>query len=507
LTSRRDVVWLLLLAAIFLAWHIPLMAVSPAGQDEDWYGAAGASILKTGIPSVPYIASDDPTSVCHGVNVALYTLPPLGFFAQALVQAVTGPGLAAARLASTLAGLVAAWLVYRLGILWLDDRRAALFGAAVFLFSRFVLFPATSARPDMAAAAFGLGAVFLASHDGGRRPRGALASGACAGASLLSHPFGVVPTAQVGLAIATATDRQLSSRCVRLLAFLATAGGVFALWLPLIALHPDLFVSQFGGNVARRAGPGIFSSATEPALALAARARQLWEYATPPQAVLFLAGTAWGLSRSEGAPGARAFRFHLAAGWLLLVMFEGRHPTLSYYVYPAAFSSLAVGWLASACAGRASKAVGSDRLAVGLTVALLAAVVLPGAGLRTLLAQVRHWGETAYDSHALARAVMADVPAEALTAVDPAYVLDFSLAGRRVVDAFIEPDPSVHLYDVRERPFEFAVFGREGLLKTRPRCPDLILLKTYGDPDDPFAGYLELYRRGPDRSPYSSTPR
>jgi hypothetical protein len=48
---------------------------------------------------------------------------------------------------------------------------------------------------------------------------------------------------------------------------------------------------------------------------------------------------------------------------------------------------------------------------------------------------------------------------------------------------------------VRTEPFEYAVFGPIGLEQVRPAMLDLVLVKSYGDPEDPFGNYAELYRR------------
>src|SRR5262249_41645443 len=116
---------------------------------------------------------------------------------------------------------------------------------------------------------------------------------------------------------------------------------------------------------------------------------------------------------------------------------------------------------------------------------------LPGAGLRTLLVQMRHTRDPAYDARVVAQRIMADIPPQALTAVDGAYVLEFYLAGRPTVEATIHRLS----YDVRSTPFEYIVFARDGLRRFRPLMNDLTLIQTYGARSAPFAPYAELYRR------------
>jgi hypothetical protein len=282
------------------------------------------------------------------------------------------------------------------------------------------------------------------------------------------------------------------------LIFAATALGVFSLWLPLIALHPDLFQIQFSGNVLHRAGPGLEHTFVSPLPAFAFQMRQLWGLLMPIQAVLFLVGLGWSLLGRRDTAGGCALRDHLWASLLLLLLFQGRHPTLGYFAYPAAFASLAVGMLASTMAAWLERKSPRHSSAVtGLTFVLLLAALLPGAGLRTLSAHLRHWNQPAYNVHTLTHLIMADIPKAGVTAVDSAYVLEFYLAGRRVVDVFIEPSHQVHLYDVRDKAFDYVVFGPTGLRLYRPRMDDLVLLKTYGDPHDDSALSAELYRRIP----------
>src|SRR3954462_15977597 len=103
--NARDRICWLALAALFLAWHVPLMYRTEAGQDEDWYAVPGITILRTGLPQIPYMPSRDPGSACYKAEVILYALPPLGFYLQALARLVLGLGLGPARMTSAVAGL------------------------------------------------------------------------------------------------------------------------------------------------------------------------------------------------------------------------------------------------------------------------------------------------------------------------------------------------------------------------------------------------------------------
>jgi len=493
---RRHRIGLALLALVFLAWHVPLAYRTEAGLDEDWYGVPGITILRTGLPQIPYIPSRDPGSACFKADVILDALPPLAFYLQALVHLMLGPGIGPARMTSVLAGLCAAYLVHDLTSLWFGDRRAALMAVAFYLIARACYFPATTARPDMVAVTFGLLAIAAAVRYR-RAPQSffVVVGGAAAGLSLLSHPFGIVPATQVVLVL-LAAPVDLRTRLSHVFLYALFAVLVFSLWLPLILLHPDIFREQFGSNVFHRAGPGLGATLLAPWSVLDYQLRQIWGYLEPIQAVLYGLALAGGTLAGWLTPGSRDYVFHLWASWLLLILFEGKHPTLGYYAYPAATTSIALAILATRAGVVLERAVARRFLLFRgampwLVFGSLLLAFLPGAGLRTVLANFYHRNDPAYDSHALARTVLRDISPQALTAVDGAFVLDFYLADRPVLEATIHRLS----YDFRTMPFEYVVFARDGIRRFLPLMSELVLVRTYGDRSDTFAPYAELYRR------------
>ena len=490
--------WLAFIAAAFLAWHVPLMYGTAPGLDEDWFGVPGITILRSGLPRIPYLPSRDPTSFCYRADIALYALPPLSFYLQAASHLALGDGIGAARMASAAEGLAAAWLVYALAFRWSGDRRGAVLASASYLASRACFFPATTARPDMAATAFGLLAISwtdLARLDG--RARTWAAAGGSLGLALLCHPFAVVPATQAGIR-ALAGPGSIRRRIGRAAVLTAVALAVFSLWGLLILRHPDLFRTQFGNNVLHRAGPGLGATLRSPGPVLAYQARQALERFGPIQAGLHALGLAWALARAWRPGPAREFLYHFGASVALLVLFEGRHPTLGYYAYPAAFASIAVGLAASELMGIGSGRLGRWRpVAPALVGVGLLAALLPGSGLRPLVSHVRHRGDPAYDARSVARAIIADVPRGSLAAVDGAFAMEFYLAGRPVVEAAINAGP----FDFRGEPYEFAVLGRAWKAEGVPPVVGLEFLKSYGVRDDEFAPYAELYRRSPLKGP------
>ncbi len=516
------------LMAAFLAWQVPLMSRLRAGQDEDFYGVPGIAILRSGVPQIPYIPSRDVRTIYYRADELLYTLPPLGFYIEAAVHLVLGSGLGPARLASALMGMVAVALVYGLTRAWFDDRRGAAFAAGFFLYSRAFWFPAITARPDMAAVAFGLVSVACAvRHRRAPGLRTTAAGGVAAGLSLLCHPLGVVPASQAGWTL-LASPGPLGRRIARGAGFAAVALATVALWLPLIARHPDWFRIQFGGNVLGRAGPGLLATLRDIPSVIVFQGWQFWDHAGPIQAGLYALGTAWALARARRPGPGKEYLLHLTAAVLLLLLFMGKHHIRNYYAYPAAIASVGVGMLAGEVAGglgrwmgwlrarrwgpspvlRAlSPGGGEDRsLAATTCVGMLLVMALtPGAGLRVAASHFRHRDDPVYDVRSFTRGILADIPPEALIAVDGAYVLEAYLQGRPVVEAIVDP----FYFDVRTEPFRYAIFGPVGLKGVRPKMDDLIWVKSYGDPGDPFANYAELYRRstGPEPRGGVTLPR
>ena len=483
---------LLLVAAVFLAWHVPLMYATAPGLDEDWFGVTGITILRSGVPRIPYLPSRDPASFCYKADVALFSLPPLSFYLQAAAHLVLGDGIGPARMASTLEGLAAACVCYGLAFRWSGDRRGAVLAATAYVASRAFLFPATTARPDMAATLFGL----LAIDQGDRarlddRARFATFAGIAAGLALLAHPFAAVPATQVGLRFLT-RRRPIRRRLRDASIFSSVALAVFSLWGLLIVRDPDLFRIQFGNNVLNRAGPGLGSTLRAPLPVLAFQAGQALERIQPIQAGLYLTGLAWAVVRARRQGWGREFLWHLAASLVLLVLFEGRHPTMGYYAYPAAFASIGIGTAASDLARRLGRPSPARRVVASVLIPLgLLACFLPGAGIRALESHFKHRKDPAYDARGLARAMMADLPRESLVAVDGSFVMEFYLAGRPVVEA----SANLGTYDFRTSAFEYVVLGRVWKEPGSPTIEDVEFLRSYGDRDDIFSPYAEVYRR------------
>ena len=489
---RRDLAWLSGMAAVFLAWHLPLLSRIRPGQDEDFYGVPGMAILRGGLPQIPYIPSRDPSTIYYRADEVLYTLPPLGFYLEAACHLVFGDGIGPSRLASVISGVVAFGLVYGLSRGVSGSSRAALFASGAYLFSRAFAFPATTARPDMAAVAFGLGALWWVNRRGDRplRKRDAALGGLSAGLAMLCHPIGIVPAAQGGLGTLTGPGT-IRHRLLRGSAFGIAALSGFGLWLPLIALRPELARIQFVGNVLGRAGPGMLGTLLDLPGVLAFQFGLFVEHVGPIQAALYasgMIGMAFPAARGDGA--ARRAMVGAASASALLMLFMGRHHIRDYYAYPAALLSVPLGMLADRVVVAFESRIGRV-VATAVVAGAMAAALVPGSGLRVLAAHLRDWDDPDYRVEAFTDRIMADLPEGALVAADGAYVLEFYVRDWPVVEAIVDP----FYYDVRVEPFEYAVFGPIGLEQVRPKIDGLEFVRSYGDRDDPFGHYAELYRR------------
>ncbi len=317
--SVRDRTWLLVLALIFVAWHVPLEYRTGAGQDEDYYGITGSMTLRNGLPSLPFVPARDPHSAAYKADTALYILPPLNCYLQAVVHFLFGDGLGPARLTSTLMGLAAMFLVSDLARIWYGEGRVAVLSATAFVISRAFLFPATTARPDMATATFGLLALWLVvRHRRASSDRVLVGSGAAAGLALLCHPYGIVPAIEVGTTV-LAEPGGPGKRLRKAAIYTGVALVVFALWLPLIALHPDLFWVQFRGNVLDRALPWLGGTTVAPQGTLIHQARRFCEHVQPLQAGLYVVALVWaGVGGAHPAGGGRSslIAWGVAYSWL-----------------------------------------------------------------------------------------------------------------------------------------------------------------------------------------------
>lgn len=496
---RRSWLALSLIVTAFWLLRGPILYRQMPAQDEDYFAVPGYTILRDGIPRIPYVPSRDRGSVFYGADRQLMALPPLSFYWQAGVYAVCGPSTASARLASALAGTASIVLVYLLGRSWLREESAAVWGAGLYAFSRVLYFPSLTSRPDALCGLWGLAALWTASRwwESGRRCW-LTASGACLGLGLLTHPFAVVYALQIGV-WSLCRRSSLGGRLLQGTILAAAALGLFSLWLPLIARDPDLFWTQFGNNVLHRSGPGLLSRAVAPLTSFQAQAPLFLEHVGPFQIVLLLGGAAAALSGAVSfREGWRPTVLTLTVGGLYLhVVCQGEHPTKNYWVYTLAPLYLWAGaalvrWGQSGC-----RPLRLGRWGPAGALASAAALLAPGAGLRTVAAHVQHWHDVSYSAPRFTQELLRLVPSDGRQAVDPAYIFDFYRAGRDVVLASNLP----LYFDVSAERYDLLVAGPLSLRDGVPAALDALFEQAVGDKHDPFACYAEIYVAPPERRP------
>ncbi len=498
--------WLVLTLLVATFWLLrgPILYRQMPAQDEDYFAVPGYTILHEGIPRIPYLPGRDRTSAFYQADQQLFALPPLYFYWQAVVYAVLGPSTASARCASALAGSASILLVYLLGRSWLQEERAAVWGAGMYAFSRALYFPCLSARPDALCGMWGLAALWTAAHwrETGRRSW-LTASGACLGLGLLTHPFAVVYVLQVGV-WSVSRRSSLGGRLLNGSTLAGMALLVCSLWLPLIAMNPEQFWIQFSNNVLTKSGPGLFSRIIAPFTSFQTQAPLFLEHVGWFQAVLLLGGVVAAVSGIVSFRESwRAPVLTLALGGIYLhVVCQGEHPTKGYWVYTLAPLYLWSGatlfrWGQGGC-----WPMSLDRW--GVAVALAAAVIAlsPGAGLRTVAAHLQHWHDMPYNAPRFTQELLRITPAAGRQVVDPAYVFDFYRAGRNTLLACTLP----FYFDVSGEQYDLLVAGPLSIRDGVPAALEGVFQQAVGDPQDLFACYAEIYTAPPQRRPAAEMP-
>ena len=479
------------LAAIMVGFLIlrgPLMYRQQGGQDEDSYSVPGYTVATEGIPRLPYVPERRRESVFFKADEVLTTLPPAFFYWQAPWFWLLPAGYGTARLPSALAGLMTVWLVYQLTRRILNDESAALGAAGLYALSRVLFFPATTARPDMLCCLFGMAAL-LCIWEWSRVPsvRRLIATGSLCGLGLLTHPFAIVYCLQIGV---WGLWRSPGAKSAVKNAALLTVMALFVLtaWLPLILLDTDAFAEQFIDNVFDRPGPGLLARLIWPWPYLPVQAGRFWELAGPWQTVLLCAGlaaTAWEAVRRR-TPGVITLTLLTASAMFLMIVCLGRHSSQGYWCYPGALLMICTARMVSRLA-QGSSGKWSGMKPVVWTAAVL--VMLPGLGLRTWVAHLRHWDEKNYNSRQFTRAIVRQFDEDERLLVDPAYIFDAWLIHPNVLLA-----SETDLYFQASRhEFDAMIIGRYGFDNDLPERLGTVEFERFGDPNDLFACYAEIH--------------
>lgn len=483
-----------ILAAIIgtmLVLRFPTILFTSGMLDEEFFAVPGWTIVKEGIPRIPFLHENDPAAYFYHADVAMFALPPAYFYWQAAVFAVLGPGYAEARMASMAWGIAAILLVYALGKKWHGSARVGLVAAAAFAFSRMFLFTATIARPDMMCGAVCLASLWsMTRFSETRRWRWSAAAGALAGLGLLTHPFAIIACLQIGV-WAVLIRQTVARRLLTAAVVTASALAVFSLWGLLIVQYPDEFQRQFFNNVLNRSGPGLLSRVAWPWPSIVSQAILFNEFVTPWQSALLAGGvlvTTLADFRSPDPSRRRA----LALAWsgiVLLVVFVGVHQNKLYWIYPGALMCICVARAVEVFTERAASVLPNySRLlrAAAVTCALL--MLAPGGGLRWWLWCLEHRKEGNHRHREFAAQLIESLPSDAAFLVDRSYVFDFYLAGRNTTLITHDPNFSATLH-----PYDLLVVSRFGLDYGLPFRAGGRFVRSFGMKEELFSCYAEVH--------------
>jgi hypothetical protein len=532
--ERGNYLGLAIICIVFVALRLPVILRQIPAQDEDYFAIPGLTILREGIPRIPYMPSRNERGAFYKADEFLFALPPLYFYLEAGLYLLVGPSTGAARGVSLLCGVAAIVGVSALATRLFRSPAAGLWSAGLYAASRVILFPCMIARPDMLCGALGIG-VLLAmwrwslgvsgvgstvtlaplpgpppGTGGGRKVRmhcWLVVAGVAIGLGMLSHPFAMVYAIQAGV-WALLVRGSWTQRIGRAALLTAVAIVTFAVWGVLIAQHPEAFRSQFFNNVLNQSGPGLLSRLVWPVKSFSVQVPLFIEYAGPVQAALMTAGLlaiiALAVSRHDA--GIRTAAILTASAVYLHVTTVGVHPTKGYWCYTGALLFVCLGGAVAHFLTPSIQPTAESlpeprlRFRTIATFAAAAAVMLPGAGLRTVVAHIRHWNDVNYDAPRFTQELMNAVPADARLVVDPGYIFDFYRAGRHVTLAL----DYEFFFSVRGTDYDYVVGGPYSLRDKVPGALNAEFVRSYGNRNDLFACYAELYR---SPQPNSEEPR
>lgn len=512
---------MMVILAAFVALRLPVCLHQPPGQDEECFAVPGYTILRTGLPQIPYMPSRNPAGAFYRADEILYALPPAYFYFQAGWYAVFGAGTGIARTLNLVLALLAIGLVWRLAKVWLGSQTwGPLLAAGLYTISRMLFFPTVMVRPDLLCAVCGL--LMVASlvrwqRSGGRR--WLFIAGGWLGLASLTHPFALVMGGLAAWWIIVGTlfpDETLEREWKRpgsvlmtignLLSLGVVAGLVLCFWLPLIAVDPELFREQFGNNVFRRSGPGLLSRFVWPFPAATKQMELLGEYlGTGPFVFLIgslLAMTILSLVSLVRRERDRRLCSLVATTWMTLYLHiacQGMHVTKGYWCFTGVLLILVLAETVVRIAGFIERWVEahwvgsreSSSVAWGVPTILMLLTLagfLPGAGLQAGWIYLRHGGEDDYSAPRFTARLIKTLPQEGVFVVDQAHVFDIHRSGRDVRVAMCEP----YFYDVRGEPFDYLITSRFSLQERVSDQLGTSVVSERGRQDNPFTSYARI---------------
>jgi len=466
---------------------------SAGGQDEECYAVPGLTILETGLPKLPHLPSRNPESPYYRSDEAVYLEPPLSFYVQALFYAVLPDLYGTARLVSAFAGIAILFAMARLARLSGGTPRAALWGAGLFMMSRWFYFNTIAARPDALCTLFGFLAILSTEAWTRHRTwRWLVLTGLWIGLGGMTHPFALVYAIQ--LAVWVFLVERGWKRLLGPLAMAAVAVAVATLWIPLILQFPETFQIQFRNQFLHDRGGSLLLRSLWPWESIAFHVGFLWPHINPWQFLLAIGGAIACLvfSRREGRSLLSTIGWlSISGAWLLCGLVGAHHPVFGYFSYPSALAFIGVGWTVDRLSrwlserGRVGRAAG-----LGFAMLLVVAMLL-GSGIRVTWAYFRNWNRIDFDAPRFVEQLLARLPRDATFLVDEEFALDFIRDGRRtlafraIVEGAVPPST----------PYDYRIEGRSTDRYFAHLRWDDNLLWTEGDPRDPYGIYVKVHRR------------
>lgn len=443
-TRQMDLarIGLLIGCVLFGVLRFP-MVMHLAGQaDEEYFATAGLTTWKEGVPRFPGCLAHRGETVLtsehayvRSMSTCLFIEPPMIYLVEAPFYAALPARYSTARIPTFLAGFIAIWLVYRISRSLIGHRWIVGLALVLLAVSRPLMFTSIIARPDLLCGVFGWSAILaMMRWQSDSRWRWLIVAGGFCGCGMLSHPFAVVYCLQCGV-WTLLSQGTLTDRLKRASLLTGCSLVVFGLWLPLILQYPTEIAQQFSWNVIDNVGPGLGARFLWPWQSLWNHWDLQLDYNGPLQTGFLIIGTLigsvfWWRASVEHR---RYVILIWSAGYLTAVL-AGMHRTKGYWIYPIGLMyPLAVDGFWRVMDGMRRRLMGLDRgtrecagvLAVGLLL-----LMIPGAGLRTVMNSWRHWNDERFHADRLIDRVLKDLPQEGVFMVDAGHLLDVYASGR-----------------------------------------------------------------------------
>jgi hypothetical protein len=521
--ANRRAAWLTLgviaIACIaFAVLRLPMVLFASGQMDEQWFAVPGYTVWTEGIPRIPYCPTRRRENFFENADRCLFALPPALHYVQAPFFGLFPAGYPTARAPSFLGGILGLVVVGLLTRKMFGSGFVWAMGLILMAISRPIMFTGITARPDMLCCACMWGSIACMWRWGDRirvdreqvSAAGVewelmLAGGLC-GLGLLFHPFALVACMQCGVWAVWCGGRW-PVRLARGLALAIACIAVLGLWLPLIVRFPYEFQSQFTSNVLERSGPGLVQRLLWPWDSLWHHARYQWEYHQAIQFSFLVSGAVLGLGWNlvggceTAMQGISLPSLQRRTVWIILssvyltATVAGLHPTKGYWVYAIGwlYPLAVLGWTSLVARGIPwPRGWFSGPVRQGASVvwgALLMAIMIPGAGLTTLVAYARDGAGSTTHARLFAERLLEQLPSDARCIVDVHFVFDVWLSGRPTLLC----QPRQRFWGDAYPRFDYMIIGREGTDIDAPSDYRATFLRSVGQSSTPADQHVDIY--------------